>query len=130
MSITHFFGDYYDNSSERIAKIGDIEIRYKMNQYPLGNIEFKKGENMTIIGAGRYVFGKNVPEGMFDLNWIEGRGYLHIYYIAKNKSHEFLYIGEKDAKGYMGLDSEEVKYFVLEGNLKVEISKAKMIEIE
>lgn len=88
------------------------------------------GEFMAHIGAGRYAFGKNVPEGIYDLKRISGDGDLRIYYRSENVGSDIIFFSSDDAKEYRGLDSEIVEYFTLDDSLKVEITKSKMLEIE
>ena len=86
----------------------------------------------TILKAGRYRFGKNIPNGMYDLIAISGGGWLTIY--DKEDDENMLWLGDgydgNGAKEYRGLDSDVVKVFTLEGNVEVTITKTQMIVIE
>lgn len=89
-------------------------------------------EMATILKAGRYRFGKNIPNGMYDLIAISGGGWLTIY--DKEDDENMLWLGDgydgNGAKEYRGLDSDVVKVFTLEGNVEVTITKTQMIVIE
>ena len=84
---------------------------------------------MTVLRAGKYVFGKNLPCGMFDLFVLDGRGFITV---VRHDEDETLVLLEKErgAKEYRGIDSDDVKYFTLDGNIEVRIAKTQMIEIE
>lgn len=96
------------------------------------NTEGGDNEMATILTAGLYVFGKNTPNGMYDLVPVKGGGHLTIY--GKDGDESFVWLGEHNdgigAKEYKGLDSELVKRFTLEGNVEVKITKAQMIVID
>lgn len=97
-------------------------------------IEWKRmaNEMATILKAGRYVFGKNIPNGMYDLIAVSGGGWFTIF--DKDDGEDLIWLGEKEdgtgAKEYNGLDSDVVKQFTLEGNVEVKIAKARMVVIE
>lgn len=90
----------------------------------------------TIIGAGKYVFGEDIPMGKYNLKVIRGNGRLSIQAEAATDSddidEDFIYLGDDNnyAKSYTGLSLPEGWYFSLDGNVEVEISKSKMLEIE
>ena len=84
---------------------------------------------MTILRAGRYVFGKNLPNGMYDIFVLSGEGLLTI--TRHDDEQSWIWLGtKKKAKEYRGIDSEVVKSFTLNGDVEVRIAKAQMIEIE
>ena len=89
-------------------------------------------EMSTILKVGRYIFGKNIPYGMYDLTVISGGGWLTIY--NKDNEEDLIWLGDRNneefVEEYRGLDSDIVKQFTLEGNLNVKITKAQMIVIE
>ena len=89
-----------------------------------------KGEyEMTILRAGRYVFGRNLPNGMYDIFVLSGEGALTIF--CRDDEELWIRLGKKNrAKEYRGIDSEVVKCFTLDGDVEVRIAKAQMIEIE
>lgn len=92
-----------------------------------------RGDKMaTIINPGRYVFGKNIPVGMYDLTVVSGGGWLTIY--DKNDDEHLIWLGEKSdgtgAKKYSGITSDIVRQFTLEGNVEVKITKTEMLVIE
>ena len=84
---------------------------------------------MTILRAGRYAFGKNLPYGMYDIFVLSGEGMLTI--TCKDEEILWTRLGDKNgATEYRGIDSEVVKCFTLDGDVEVRIAKAQMIEIE
>lgn len=89
-------------------------------------------EMSTILKVGRYIFGKNIPYGMYDLTVISGGGWLTIY--NKESEEDMIWLGERNngeyVEEYRGLDSDVVKQFTIDENLKVKIIKTQMIAIE
>lgn len=88
----------------------------------------------TVIGAGKYVFGQNIPMGQYDLKAISGRGMLRIQ-IGDGDDFDDRWqnmgVGEKDfAETYNGLTLPKGWSFAIDGDLKCEITKSKMLEIE
>lgn len=83
----------------------------------------------TVIGAGKYILGEDIPLGKYDLKVISGNGLLKIQI---EDDEEWQALGEENgnANSYHGLSLPEGFYFSLGGDLQVEISKSKMIEIE
>ncbi len=85
---------------------------------------------VTVLGAGTYVFGKNIPHGVYDLRAIGGSGWLGLF------DHEGHYVanlsfGTKrgDAKTYRGIDSSVIANFQVQGDVEFEIRKSQMVEI-
>lgn len=92
----------------------------------------------TRIGAGKYIFGEDLPMGKYDLKTISGSGALCI---QKNDQKDdegdyaetYVYLAsdaKNGASGYKGLSLPNGWYFTLDGNVVVEISKSKMLEID
>lgn len=87
----------------------------------------------TTLGAGKYVFGVDIPEGKYNLRAISGSGGLEIQKLIDGTwEEEYMSFGvEKyNAQTYHGLSLPKNKYFEVSGNVVFEITKAKMIEIE
>lgn len=87
----------------------------------------------TTLGAGKYVFGVDIPEGKYNLKAVSGSGMLQIQKLIDGTwDEEWINFGvEKHcAKTYHGLSLPKNKYFAMTGNVVFEISKATMIEIE
>lgn len=84
----------------------------------------------TIIGAGKYVFGEDLPLGKYDLRVISGTGLLKIQTEEDDESWVSLGQDTRSAKDYHGLSLPQGWYFSLDGNLQVEITKSKMLKIE
>ena len=94
----------------------------------------RKGENVlaTVIGAGRYVFGEDIPMGKYDLRALSGNGMLAIQIGSEEDEEKWINFGIRDsfAKEYKNLVLRNGWYFSLDGDLQVEITKSKMLEIE
>ncbi len=103
----------------------------------------KKPEKMeevdmaTVIGSGKYVFGEDIPMGKYDLKATSGSGMLMIQTSeAKNgedveeRWHNMSPDKKNFAETYHGLSLPYGWYFILDGDLKVEITRTKMLEIE
>lgn len=87
----------------------------------------------TTLGAGKYIFGVDIPEGKYNLKAISGYGVLTIQkLIDGNWEEECMNFGvaEYNAKTYHGLSLPRNKYFEVSGSVIFEITKATMIEIE
>lgn len=90
-------------------------------------------EMATILGAGKYVFGEDIPIGKYNLKAISGVGMLQIQKQTDGEWHEeWINFGIEDycAKTYYGLSLPKNKYFEVTGNVTFEITKSKMIVIE
>ena len=88
----------------------------------------------TVIGAGKYVFGQNIPMGQYDLKAISGRGRLRIQ-IGDGDDFDDRWqnigVNTKDfADSYNGLTLPKGWFFAIDGDVKCEITKSKMLEIE
>lgn len=86
----------------------------------------------TILGAGVYTFGKNIPNGTYDLIAVRGKGYLTPFDL-EGEEMSTVWFGVKDdnyAKAYRGISSDDLKKFAIDGSVEFEIKKAEMIEIE
>lgn len=90
-------------------------------------------EMAAVLRAGRYVFGKNIPNGMYDLFVQKGTAYLTV--IPRDPKDDEVYLplgldaGEDQVREYRGIDSDDAKCFLLEGNVEVRIEKSQMILI-
>ena len=111
-----------------------LNIDIENKRTPSEPYEWKRmaNEMATILKTGRYVFGKNIPNGMYDLIAVSGGGWFTIF--DKDDGEDLIWFGEKDdgtgAKEYRGLDSDVVRQFTLEGNVEVKIAKARMVVLE
>ncbi|MBR5529595.1 MAG: restriction endonuclease [Oscillospiraceae bacterium] len=98
------------------------------------NIEMQEDLTMaTTLGAGKYIFGVDIPEGKYNLKAISGSGMLQIQKLMDGTwDEEWINFGieEHCAKTYHGLSLPKNKYFEVTGNVVFEITKATMIEIE
>ena len=84
------------------------------------------------IGAGKYVAGKNIQEGDYDLKALSGDGMLIIQTGKEKSDFTQLCFGKEDgcAKIYRGLSLEKGLWFEITDDVTAEISKAKMLEID
>ena len=87
----------------------------------------------TKLGAGKYVFGENIPEGKYNLKAISGEGLLLIQKFENGEwDEEAIDFGTEKycAKTYHGLSLPKGWYFKVTDNVVFEITRATMIEIE
>lgn len=87
----------------------------------------------TVLGAGTYVFGEDIPLGKYDLKAISGDGVLRIQKkIGDEGNEEWISFGtdRESAKSFHGLSLPQGGYFKITGNVRFEISRSKMIVIE
>ena len=86
----------------------------------------------TIIGAGKYVFGEDLPMGKYDLKVVSGDGSLTIRYGDTEDDEIWMNMGtDADcAQEYRNLSLEPGYYFMLDDSLRVQISKSRMLEID
>lgn len=87
----------------------------------------------TTLGAGKYVFGIDIPEGKYNLRAISGSGGLEIQKLIDGTwEEEYMCFGveKHDAQTYHGLSLPKNRYFEVSGNVVFEITKATMIVIE
>lgn len=89
-------------------------------------------EMATIIGAGKYVFGEDLPMGKYDLKVVSGHGCLKIRYGSTEDDETWINMGKgtDDAKEYRNLSLEQGRYFMLEDSLRVEITRSRMLVID
>lgn len=83
----------------------------------------------TVLSSGKYSFGKNIPHGTYDLFVKKGSGWLTIV-LKPDGEEKVTRLGVEHATVHRGLDSTETRYFRIEGDVEVQISKAKMIEVK
>ena len=87
----------------------------------------------TTLGAGKYVFGVDIPEGRYNLKAISGSGGLEIQKLIDGTwEEEYMSFGVEmhNTQTYHGLSLPKNRYFEVSGNVIFEITKAAMIEIE
>lgn len=82
----------------------------------------------VVIGPGYYEFGGNFPEGIFNLEYVSGKGMLQ--FKDKDGWMSEISFGEQgDANSYFGLSSGEYKSFNLDGSVQMKVTRAGMIQI-
>lgn len=121
-----------------------LESKLMQMLYPVKPQELEKHKEekievkdmATIIGAGKYTFGLNIPMGCYDLKVISGEGQFKFQTSEKDEygrcNIDWMDMGKSRdaADGYKGLTLPEGWFFSLEDSLKCEITKSKMLEIE
>ena len=121
-------------SSEEVSippLVGKKEHKNREEQTTLNKIEVNL-DMATVLGAGTYVFGKNIPKGEYDLFAVRGRGTITPY-DREGEEQWLIHFGLDDndyAREYRGMSSDEVKKFVVEGSVEFEIKRSQMITIE
>lgn len=126
-----------ENVEPAVKQEPKMESELMQMLYPVSPQESEKKEvkNMaTIIGAGKYVFDENIPMGQYDLKAVSGKGTLKIQ-IGEgddfdDKWQNMGYNVKGFAETYSGLTLPKGWFFAIDGDLKCEITKSKMLEIE
>lgn len=92
----------------------------------------------TVIGAGRYVFGENIPEGCYDVRLLTEDATISLYKGRGMASYDVDYIyltrGDSGISEYAGLSSSACRWFTVSSSgskkVQLEITKSKVLEIE
>ena len=118
-----------------LDKVVKAKQQKNHDTYEKENEKIKIGEDImaTTLGAGKYVFGIDIPEGKYNLKAISGTGTLQIEKLIDGSwEEEWISFGIESqcARTYYGLSLPKNKYFEVTGNVVFEITKSKMIEIE
>lgn len=87
---------------------------------------------------GRYIVGEEIPAGIYDFTWVFGGGSMHIFKDSSDTqtlgaSKYFQWIGNQHDYEYrqcINVHCEQGNVIVLDGNLIVEISRSKKVQIE
>lgn len=93
-------------------------------------------EMATVLSAGIYTAGVNIPVGTYDVKAISGDASITIQRTERRKdgsfekTHVWLSSKKDERVEYKGINLSEGWCFEIMGDLKVEIAKSKMIEIE
>ena len=124
-------GDNCQNKCELIES-GTEESVNKSNinmNFALSQEDYNK--MATILSAGKYVFGEDIPMGKYTLKVVSGKGALNIQ-TDDDGDYMWMPFGSTSdtANEYRNLSLKNGWFFSLEGNLQVEISKSRMLEIE
>jgi hypothetical protein len=95
----------------------------------------KLGKNQ--LPQGRYIIGKDLPDGTFDFTWVWGEGYLSLYKTDENTTlgnnlylenvgiaHEYQY------RQCLHLQCAAGNMLIIGGNLVVEISRSPRLDID
>jgi hypothetical protein len=107
-----------------------------------GNAANAEGKPLVKLGKnqlpqGRYIIGKDLPEGTFDFTWVWGEGYLSLYKTDENttlgnnlylenvgNAHEYQY------RQCLHLQCMAGNMLIIGGNLIVEISRSPKLDID
>ena len=120
-------------SSEEVSTtpwVGKKEHKNREEQTTLNKIEVNL-DMATVLGAGTYVFGKNLPKGTFDLFAKRGVGEIIPYDLEGERMYGIDFGCEEDyAREYRGMSSDEFRKFVVEGCVEFEIKWSQMITID
>ena len=122
--------DKRDASADRIeGKSGQNAVSAE------GKPLIKLGKNQ--LPQGRYIIGKDLPEGTFDFTWVWGEGYLSLYKTDENTTlgnnlylenvgiaHEYQY------RQCLHLQCAAGNMLIIGGNLVVEISRSPRLDID
>ena len=87
----------------------------------------------TTLGAGKYIFGVDIPEGKYNLKAISGDGVLKFEkFECDFWTVNWMCFGveKESAKSYYGLSLPKDRYFEVSGSVVFEITRSTMIEIE
>lgn len=112
-----------------------VKVRFLVNNCR-ENKEKEVEEMATVLSAGIYTAGVNIPIGTYDVKAISGDASIAIQRTEKRKDGSFektlvWLSAQKDERGeYKGINLPDGWCFEITGDLKVEVTKAKMIEIE
>lgn len=100
-------------------------------------IKEKRLEEMaTILSAGIYTAGVNIPVGTYDVKAVSGDASITIQRTEKRKdgsfekTHVWLSSKKDERREYKGINLPDGWCFEITGDLNLEITKAKMVEIE
>ena len=117
---------------------------------PAGGLEGSSGQNAASaegkpliklgknqMPQGRYIIGRDLPEGTFDFTWVWGEGYLSLYKTDENTTlgnnlylenvgvaHEYQY------RQCLHLQCTAGNMLIIDGNLVVEISRSPKLKID
>lgn len=127
-------------SVQELVAVINGAIKQEQNDLSESISNIEKNNNMqenlemaTTLGAGKYVFGVDIPEGKYNLKAISGSGSLEIQKLIDGTWEEdYMSFGveEHNVKTYHGLSLPKNRYFEVSGNVVFEITRATMIEIE
>lgn len=121
---------------KRNAPAGGLEGRSGQNAASAeGKPLIKLGKNQ--LPQGRYLIGRDLPEGTFDFTWAWGDGYLSLYKTDENTTlgnnlyHENVGVAhEYQYRQCLHLQCTAGNMLIIGGNLIVEISRSPKLEID
>ena len=154
------FSITYRNGREKILKVmsgsamADRLLQMALDpdkrNAPAGGLEGSSGQNAASaegkpliklgknqLPQGRYIIGRDLPEGTFDFTWVWGDGYLSLYKTDENTTlgnnlyHENVGVAhEYQYRQCLHLQCTAGNMLIIGGNLIVEISRSPKLEID
>ena len=114
---------------KRSAPAGGLDGRSGQNAVSAeGKPLIKLGKNQ--LPQGRYIIGRDLPEGTFDFTWVWGDGYISLYKtdesttLGDNLYHENVGVAhEYQYRQCLHLQCTAGNMLIIGGNLVVEISR-------
>ena len=121
---------------KRSAPAGGLDGRSGQNAVSAeGKPLIKLGKNQ--LPQGRYIIGRDLPEGTFDFTWVWGDGYISLYKtdesttLGDNLYHENVGVAhEYQYRQCLHLQCTAGNMLIIGGNLVVEISRSSKLEID
>lgn len=130
----------HENEESIVKQEPKMESELMQMLYPANkNKELQKKETeemATVLSTGIYTAGVNIPIGTYDVKAVSDDGYVVIQRTEKRRDSSFektnvwLSSEKNERNEYKGINLPDGWCFEITGDLKVEISKSKMIEIE
>lgn len=154
------FSITYKNGRKKILKVmSDTAVADRLLQMSLDpdkrnasadRVEGKSGQNTASaegkpliklgknqLPHGRYIIGKDLPEGTFDFTWVWGEGYFSLYKTDENTTlGNNLYLEnvgiahEHQYRQCLHLQCTAGNMLIIDGNLVVEISRSPKLKID
>ena len=121
---------------KRSAPAGGLDGRSGQNAVSAeGKPLIKLGKNQ--LPQGRYIIGRDLPEGTFDFTWVWGDGYISLYKtdesttLGDNLYHENVGVAhEYQYRQCLHLQCTAGNMLIIGGNLVVEISRSPKLKID
>lgn len=129
-----------ENTEPVVKQEPKMESELMQMLYPANKskeLQKKETEEMaTVLSTGIYTAGVNIPIGTYDVKAVSDDGYVVIQRTEKRRDSSFektnvwLSSEKNERNEYKGINLPDGWCFEITGDLKVAISKSKMIEIE
>ena len=134
-----FLNDFWLYLDENSKSMEEENPAIEKLLYSLADVceEFSYGYGKNQLPQGRYIIGRDLPEGTFDFTWVWGEGYLFLYKTDENTTlgnnlylenvgiaHEYQY------RQCLHLQCTAGNMLIIGGNLIVEISRSPKLKID